>query len=133
MKLGQNFVKYFVRFLGNGVSRKKCFWDLLTLNFFQLGINAAFDEGEFTNIIEDNPLKVSQIKHRATIEVTKDGTVGTAASSIELVGLSAALDVPKNININKPFLFFVRDKELKAILFAGKFSNPPDPEAAESE
>ena len=38
--------------------------------FFQLGINAAFDEGEFTNIIEDNPLKVSQIKHRATIEVT---------------------------------------------------------------
>ena len=103
------------------------------VGFFQLGINAAFDEGEFTNIIEDNPLKVSQIKHRATIEVTKDGTVGTAASSIELVGLSAALDVPKNININKPFLFFVRDKELKAILFAGKFSNPPDPEAAESE
>ena len=93
---------------------------------FQLGINAAFDEGEFTNIIEDNPLKVSQIKHRATIEVTKDGTVGAAASSIELVGLSAALDVPKNININKPFLFFVRDKELKAIVLAGKFSNPPD-------
>ena len=103
------------------------------IGFFQLGINAAFDEGEFTNIIEDNPLKVSQIKHRATIEVTKDGTVGAAASSIELVGLSAALSVPKDININKPFLFFVRDKELKAILFAGKFSNPPDPETAASE
>ena len=30
MKLGQNFVRYFVRFVGNEVSRKKCFWDLLT-------------------------------------------------------------------------------------------------------
>ena len=82
--------------------------------------------GEFTKIIEDNPLKVSQIKHRATFEVTKDGKAGATASAIELVGLSAVRDVPKEININKPFLFFVRDKELKAILFAGKFSNPPE-------
>ena len=64
--------------------------------------------------------------HRATFEVTKDGKAGAAASAIELVGLSAALDVPKEIAINKPFLFFVRDKELKTILLAGKFSNPPD-------
>ena len=32
MKLGQNFVKYFVHFWGNGVSRKKCFWDFLTFS-----------------------------------------------------------------------------------------------------
>ena len=30
MKLGQNFVKYFVRFLGQWSFKKKCFWDLLT-------------------------------------------------------------------------------------------------------
>ena len=29
MKLGLNFIKSFVRFLSNRVSRKKCFWDLL--------------------------------------------------------------------------------------------------------
>ena len=36
MKLGQNFVKYFVRFLGNGVSRKIAFeiyWPLKTCDF----------------------------------------------------------------------------------------------------
>ena len=32
MKLGQNFVKYFVRFLGYGVFLKKMFWDLLTFS-----------------------------------------------------------------------------------------------------
>ena len=52
MKLGQNFVKYFVHFLGNGVSRKKCFWDLLTftdllfiINIFRnANINFSFIE-----------------------------------------------------------------------------------------
>ena len=48
--------------------------------------------------------KVSKIKHRATIEVTKEGTVGAAASAIELVALSASLSAPKTIDINKPFL-----------------------------
>ena len=90
-----------------------------------MGINAAFDEGEFEEIIKNLPLKVSDIKTRATIEVTKDGTEGSAASAVELVSLTAATEIPKTININKPFLFFVRDVELKAILFAGKFSSPP--------
>lgn len=90
----------------------------------EMGIKKAFDQGEFEGINKNEPLKVSDVKHRATIEVTKDGTVGAAATSIELVTLSASLFRPKEININKPFLFFVRDTELNAIIFAGKFSNP---------
>jgi len=90
----------------------------------KLGVDAAFDTGDFKGIVEDEPLKVSKIKHRATIEVTKEGTVGAAASAIELVALSASLSAPKTIDINKPFLFFVRDTQLNAILFAGKYFNP---------
>ena len=41
MKLGQKFVKYFVRFLGNGVSRKKCFWDLLTFSKCQIAVKMS--------------------------------------------------------------------------------------------
>jgi len=90
----------------------------------KLGVEAAFNSGEFQGIVADEPLKVSKIKHRAAIEVTKEGTLGVAASAIELVALSASLSAPKTIDLNKPFLFFVRDKELNAILFAGKYSNP---------
>ena len=39
----------------------------------QLGIDAAFDVGEF-NIVNGAPFRVSQIKHRAMVEVSKDGT-----------------------------------------------------------
>jgi len=87
-----------------------------------LGIEKAFDAGEFNGIIEDEPLKVSNVKHRAAIEVTKEGTLGVAASSVELVALAAGFS--KTVDINKPFLFFVRDTKLNAILFAGKYSNP---------
>merc|ERR1711936_59271 len=90
----------------------------------KLGVEAAFNSGEFQGIVTDEPLKVSKIKHRAAIEVTKEGTLGVAASAIELVALSASLSAPKTIDLNKPFLFFVRDKELNAILFAGKYTTP---------
>lgn len=90
----------------------------------KLYIDAPFDDGEFNRIIQDEPLRVGKVKHRATIEVTKDGTVGAAASSIELVALSASLSIPKVVDINKPFLFFVRDTDLNAIVFAGKYANP---------
>merc|ERR1711992_20323 len=88
----------------------------------ELGIQEVFASGEFDEMIADENLKVSNVKHRATIEVTKEGTVGAAASSVELVALAAGFS--GKININKPFLFFVRDTELNAILFAGKYSNP---------
>ena len=90
---------------------------------FQLGIDAAFDDGEFNEIIKDGSFKVSQVKHRAMVEVTKDGTEGAAASAIEVVPLTANLQLPKIINIDKPFLFFVRDTVLKTLLFAGKHTN----------
>jgi len=90
----------------------------------KLYIDAPFDDGEFDRIIQDEPLRVGKVKHRATIEVTKDGTVGAAASSIELVALSASLSLPKTVDINKPFLFFVRDTDLNAIVFAGKYADP---------
>merc|ERR1712241_130711 len=90
----------------------------------ELGIQEVFTSGEFNEMIADENLKVSNVKHRAAIEVTKEGTLGVAASSVELVALSGATLVSKTVNINKPFLFFVRDTELNAILFAGKYSNP---------
>jgi len=90
----------------------------------ELGIEEVFTSGEFDEMIADENLKVSNVKHRAAIEVTKEGTLGVAASSVELVALSGATLASKTVNINKPFLFFVRDTELNAILFAGKYSNP---------
>jgi len=90
----------------------------------KMGIVSAFEEGNFENIVFDEPIKLSDVKHRALIEVTTDGTSGSAATTIELVSFAATFDIPKEINVNKPFLFYIKDRVQKAILFAGKYSNP---------
>ena len=90
----------------------------------KLGIVSAFENGDFDTIVADEPIKLSDVKHRAKIEVTTDGTSGAAATAIELVSFAASFDVPKEINVDKPFIFYIKDRVQKAILFAGKYSNP---------
>lgn len=90
----------------------------------RMNIEAPFSEGGFEKILADEPLKVSQILHRAIIEVTKDGTVGAAATAIEFVPLFADFGAPEVITINKPFIFFLQDRIQKTIIFAGKFGGP---------
>ena len=92
--------------------------------FKRMGIRAPFEQGGFDKILPDQPLKVSKIKHRATVEVTKDGTVGSAATAIEIVSFFGTTQEPEDIVINKPFIFYIRDSAQNAILFAGKYSNP---------
>ena len=87
-----------------------------------MGINAAFEEGDFEQILSKDPLKLSDVKHKVTIEVTEEGTVGAEASTVELFrGFS---DEPTIITINKPFMFYVYDTLQKVIIFAGKYTNP---------
>ena len=45
-----------------------------------MGVNAAFEIGEFAKISPEVKLKVSEIKHKAVVEVTKEGTTGVAAT-----------------------------------------------------
>ena len=60
------------------------------------------------------------------VEVTKDGTEGADAVrsySRPRNRRTASLQLPKIINIDKPFLFFIRDTVLKTVLIAGKHTN----------
>ena len=54
--------------------------------------------------------------------MTKTGTVGAAVTSIGIALFSASY--PEKIIIDRPFLFFVREVQLNAIVFAGKVTNP---------
>ena len=44
-----------------------------------MGVSAIFDHGEFERMSE-TPLHVSRVKHKAIIEVDREGTVGSAAT-----------------------------------------------------
>ena len=49
-----------------------------------MGVKAAFNVGEFNKLTKYDKMKVSDIKHKALIEVTREGTIGVAATGIIL-------------------------------------------------
>jgi len=99
-----------------------------------LGIKDAFDadNANFTNManiqnIEEN-LYVSDALHKAVIEFSEEG-IKAAAVTVIILTTGAAVPRPTNpvvININKPFMFIIRDKITKDIWFTGTVYKPND-------
>ena len=86
-----------------------------------MGMNLAFsDNADFTNIADAN-LLISSIKHVTNIEVTEQGTEAAAVTIIGVGVTSMPIKPPTPVfNVNKPFLYVIREKSTGVILFIGK-------------
>ena len=86
-----------------------------------LGMVNAFsaEKADFSSIA---PLMfISQIEHKAIIEVNEEGTVAAAASSF---GMGATAVRPVEFIVNRPFILLIRDDRTGNILFMGKILKP---------
>ncbi|MDP4238303.1 MAG: serpin family protein [Bacteroidota bacterium] len=96
---------------------------LLNDPLINMGMNLAFsDYADFSNIANAN-LKISRVLHDTYVEVTEVGTEAAAVTVVEVID-TAVLNPPTPVfNVNKPFLFVIREKSTGVILFAGKMGN----------
>lgn len=76
----------------------------------------------FGNIL--NIPGVDSIVQKAVIIVDEKGTEAAAASGISTRSLE--LDQPKELIIDQPFMFLIRDRQNNIPLFIGEFVDPPD-------
>ncbi|UZR94218.1 serpin family protein [Chondrinema litorale] len=85
----------------------------------ELGIEDVFDESvaDLSNI-SDSQLFVNEVKHKAYIKVDEEGTEAAAVTSVGIVETSAPLSL--ELICDKPFAFFIYEKEQGNILFSGK-------------
>ncbi|MCG2791197.1 MAG: serpin family protein [Actinomycetia bacterium] len=86
-----------------------------------LGMVNAFiaDKADFSSIA---PLMfISQIDHKAIIEVNEEGTVAAAATSM---GMGLTAEKPVEFIVNRPFVLLIRDDRTGNILFMGKILEP---------
>ncbi|HAJ96057.1 MAG TPA: proteinase IV, partial [Actinobacteria bacterium] len=85
-----------------------------------LGIKDAFmkDRADFKSISKQ--LFISQIEHKAIIEVNEEGTVAAAGGSFQ--GFLA--ERPVDFIVNRPFVLLIRDDRTENILFIGKILEP---------
>jgi serpin B len=93
-----------------------------------LGMRKAFDpaQADFEAMISGSQKAfVSQIKHKAFVEVNEEGTEAAAATSgeIRIVSMPLAGKTFQMI-VNRPFFFAIRDSSTGAVLFMGSVSDP---------
>ena len=92
----------------------------------KLGIINIFD-GKLADFskISDEALYVSDAIHLADIDFTEDGVKAAAVTVIYLTcGVAVEDEKPIEININKPFLYVIRDKNTEEIWFVGTVYEP---------
>lgn len=105
---------------------------LLKENLMHLGITDMFDNSlaDFSNI-SNNTLFINDILHKATIDFTEKGIKASAVTLTFSEGMFYNPTPPKVININRPFLFFIRDKVSKDLWFTGTVYEPILPDKSE--
>ena len=88
-----------------------------------LGATEMFTSGaELDKITAGGPIGVGNILHEAVVEVTKDGTEGSAATGVELTLFSAGFQ--KHIMVDRPFIFIIQDKVNNIPILVGRIKNP---------
>jgi serpin B len=93
-----------------------------------LGMPTAFtSEADFSKMTGFRELSISQVLHKAFIEVNEEGTEAAAATGITMV---TSVDGNQNhshrivFDANHPFLFLIQQKITGTILFMGTVVNP---------
>jgi serpin B len=90
-----------------------------------LGMEKAFDPAaaDFSGIDGTRSLYITDVVHKAFVDVDESGTEAAAATAV-VVGTTSMPADPIEVTVDRPFLFLIRDVETGAILFLGRVMNP---------
>ncbi|RVE57209.1 hypothetical protein OJAV_G00213980 [Oryzias javanicus] len=87
----------------------------------EMGMTSLFTDGaNLARLSKAGGLRVSEVLHKAVIEVDEVGTTAAAATATGIVPYS----LPKRFIINRPFFFFIYHEETNALLFMGRVIDP---------
>ncbi len=90
----------------------------------QMGMPSAFsDSADFSGMTGQKDLFISDVFHKAFVSVDEDGTEAAAATAV-LMSLTSAPENPLHLDVNRPFLFLIRDHQTNSILFMGRVVEP---------
>lgn len=91
-----------------------------------MGMASMFDPAKADfSLISPNPIFVSLVKQKASIEVNEKGTEAAAVTIIHMVGSSGGPEPPKpEFYMDRPFLYFIKEKSTGTIFFMGVMNKP---------
>jgi len=90
----------------------------------RMGMPSAFSSAaDFSGMDGARNLEISEVLHKAFVSVDEDGTEAAAASAVfaqVVSGMGPGIEV----NVDRPFIFWIRDLPTGTILFVGRVLNP---------
>lgn len=90
----------------------------------EMGAALAFSDNADLSGIGAPPLKISEVIHKAFIEVNEKGTEAAAATGVVMAKGAAIMNEPKFFRADHPFLFVIRDRQTNVVLFCGRVLEP---------
>ncbi len=92
-----------------------------------LGMPIAFSDSEadFSGMDGRRDLYITDVVHKAYVSVDEKGTEAAAATGV-IVGTTSMPTNIKDMTLNRPYIFLIRDIPTGTILFLGRVMNPVD-------
>jgi serpin B len=89
-----------------------------------LGMKLAFGQADFSRMLAgESDLRIDKVQHKAVVDVNETGTVAAAATAVALTrGIEPQV---VSLRVDHPFLYAITDERSGAILFLGRFLDPP--------
>jgi len=91
-----------------------------------LGVHQAFSgHADFSGIAKER-LMISEVIHRARIDVAEEGTEAAAATAVVMTRATAVgpRPQPEIFKADHPFLYLIRRTDTKSVLFMGRLVQP---------
>ncbi|MFW5802994.1 MAG: serpin family protein [Verrucomicrobiota bacterium] len=102
----------------------------LSAPFKGLGMKRAFSgkDADFAGMMgkEEAPgmIWIHDILHKAVIDVSETGTEAAAATGVIMATRAAPKSEPVELDVDRPFLYLLTDRQTDAILFMGRVLDP---------
>jgi len=90
----------------------------------EMGMPIAMSaEADFSGMTGSKDLFISDVFHKAYVNVNEEGTEAAAATAVVMMESAMPAD-PVQLTVDRPFFFLIRDQETGAVLFFGRVLNP---------
>jgi serpin B len=91
----------------------------------QMGMQDAFNAqvADFSGMDGTKELFISNVVHKAFVDVDEEGTEAAAATAV-IIGVTSMPVTDIQLTIDQPFIFLIQDKPTGSILFLGRVLDP---------
>ncbi|MBX3187371.1 MAG: serpin family protein [Labilithrix sp.] len=91
-----------------------------------MGMKRAFEPGaaDFTGISRGESLSIKAVLHKTFLAIDEKGTEAAAATAVIGGTTSAPVDQPIVVNVDRPYLIAIVDRQTKTLLFVGRILEP---------